>query len=138
MLTLFAVIARCSATSRRRGLWHGSRVDWTHKFDAVALRRPAATTGTGAVTSEARMKALVVGAGGREHALCWALAASPLIGRLYCAPGSDAIAREATCVPLAIDDLAGIVAFCRDEGIELVVLGPELSLVLGLVDRLEE
>jgi phosphoribosylamine--glycine ligase len=83
------------------------------------------------------MKTLVVGAGGREHALCWALAASPLVERLYCAPGSDAIAREASCVPLAIDDLAGIVAFCRDEGIELVVPGPELPLVLGLVDRLE-
>jgi phosphoribosylamine--glycine ligase len=83
------------------------------------------------------MKVLVVGAGGREHALCWALAASPLVDHLYCAPGSDAIAREATCVPLAVDDLAGIVAFCREEGIELVVPGPELPLVLGLVDRLE-
>jgi phosphoribosylamine--glycine ligase len=83
------------------------------------------------------MKVLVVGAGGREHALCWALAASPLVSELYCAPGSDAIAREATCVPLAIDDVAGIVAFCRDQGIELVVPGPELPLVLGLVDRLE-
>jgi phosphoribosylamine--glycine ligase len=84
-----------------------------------------------------RMKVLVVGAGGREHALCWALASSPLTDRLYCAPGSDAIAREATCVPLQIDDLARIVAFCRSEGIELVVPGPELPLVLGLVDRLE-
>jgi phosphoribosylamine---glycine ligase len=84
------------------------------------------------------MKVLVVGGGGREHALCWALAASPLVSELYCAPGSDAIAREATCVPLAIDDVAGIVAFCRDQGIELVVPGPELPLVLGLVDRLEE
>jgi phosphoribosylamine--glycine ligase len=56
---------------------------------------------------------------------------------LYCAPGSDAIAREATRVPLAIDDVAGLVAFCREEGIELVVPGPELPLVLGLVDRLE-
>ena len=80
---------------------------------------------------------LVVGAGGREHTLCWALAASPLVDQLYCAPGSDAIAREATCVALQIDDLAGIAAFCRDEGIELVVPGPELPLVLGLVDRLE-
>ena len=60
-----------------------------------------------------------------------------LVDRLYCAPGSDAIAREATCVPLAVDDVAGIVAFCREEGIELVVPGPELPLVLGLVDRLE-
>jgi phosphoribosylamine--glycine ligase len=84
------------------------------------------------------VKVLVVGAGGREHALCWALAASPLASELYCAPGSDAIAREATCVPLAIDDVAGIVAFCRGQGIELVVPGPELPLVLGLVDRLEE
>jgi phosphoribosylamine---glycine ligase len=84
------------------------------------------------------MKLLVVGGGGREHALCWALAASPLVDQLYCAPGSDAIAREATCVPLAVDDLSGIVAFCRDESIELVVPGPELPLVLGLVDRLEE
>src|SRR5919106_1853207 len=83
------------------------------------------------------MNVLVVGAGGREHALCWALAASPLVDRLYCAPGSDAIGREATLVPLAIDDLAGIVAFCRDQGIYLVVPGPELPLVLGLVDRLE-
>jgi phosphoribosylamine--glycine ligase len=83
------------------------------------------------------MKVLVVGAGGREHALCWALAASPLVSELYCAPGSDAIAQDATSVPLEIDDVAGIVSFCREEGIGLVVPGPELPLVLGLVDRLE-
>ena len=83
------------------------------------------------------MKVLVVGGGGREHALCWALAASPVVDDLYCAPGSDAIGREATCVPLAVDDLCGIERFCRDESIDLVVPGPELPLVLGLVDRLE-
>jgi phosphoribosylamine---glycine ligase len=83
------------------------------------------------------MKVLVVGAGGREHALCWSLAASPLVSELFCAPGSDAIAREAACVPLAVDDLDGIAAFCRDRKIELVVPGPELPLVLGLTDRLE-
>jgi phosphoribosylamine--glycine ligase len=83
------------------------------------------------------MKVLVVGAGGREHALCWSLAASPLVGDLFCAPGSDAIGREAVCVPLAVDDLDGITAFCRDNKIELVVPGPELPLVLGLADRLE-
>jgi phosphoribosylamine--glycine ligase len=88
------------------------------------------------ISEGAAMKVLVVGAGGREHALCWALAASPLVDRLYCAPGSDAIGREATRVPLAVDDLAGIVAFCRDQSIDLVVPGPELPLVLGLVDRL--
>ncbi len=83
------------------------------------------------------VKLLVIGAGGREHALCWALAASPLVSELLCAPGSDAIAREARCVPIALDDLDGIVAFCRAERVELVVPGPELPLVLGLVDRLE-
>jgi phosphoribosylamine--glycine ligase len=83
------------------------------------------------------MKFLVVGAGGREHALCWPLAASPLVRELWCAPGSDAIAREAQCVPLAVDDLDGIVAFCRERKIDLVVPGPELALVLGLADRLE-
>jgi phosphoribosylamine---glycine ligase len=82
------------------------------------------------------MRFLVIGAGGREHALCWSLAASPLVRELFCAPGSDAIAREATCVPLAVDDLDGIAAFCREQKIDLVVPGPELPLVLGLADRL--
>ena len=82
------------------------------------------------------MKVLVVGAGGREHALCWSLAASPLVSALYCAPGSDAIGQEARCVPLALDDLDGLVGFARDHAIDLVVPGPELPLVLGLVDRL--
>jgi phosphoribosylamine--glycine ligase len=83
------------------------------------------------------MKFLVVGAGGREHALCWSLAASPLVGELLCAPGSDAIARVARCVPVGVDDLDGLVALARAERVELVVPGPELPLVLGLVDRLE-
>ncbi len=80
----------------------------------------------------------MVGSGGREHALCWSLAASPLVGELLCAPGSDAIAREARCVPVAADDIAGLVALCRAEQVELVVPGPELPLVLGLADRLDE
>jgi len=83
------------------------------------------------------MRVLVVGSGGREHALCWALAASPLVDALFCAPGGDAIGREATCVPLAVDDLDGIVSFCRTQAIDLVIPGPELPLVLGLADRLE-
>ncbi len=83
------------------------------------------------------MKLLVVGGGGREHALCWALAASPLVDRLYAAPGNAGIAREAECVALAADDLDGIVGFCHDAGIDFVVVGPEAPLVAGLVDRLE-
>ena len=83
------------------------------------------------------MKVLVVGSGGREHALCWAIAASPLCTALYCAPGNGGIAREAECVPIAADDIDGIVNFCRGEAIDFVVVGPEGPLVLGLVDRLE-
>ncbi|MEZ5931262.1 MAG: phosphoribosylamine--glycine ligase [Alphaproteobacteria bacterium] len=83
------------------------------------------------------MKVLVIGSGGREHALCWALAASPEVERLYCAPGSAAIANVASLVPIAVDDLDGLVRFCRDEAIDLVMPGPELPLVLGIADRLD-
>jgi phosphoribosylamine---glycine ligase len=83
------------------------------------------------------MRVLVVGSGGREHALCWAIAASPLCDKLYCAPGNAGIAAEAECVPVAAMDLDGLVAFCRSQRIELVVIGPEQPLVAGLVDRLE-
>lgn len=83
------------------------------------------------------MNVLVIGSGGREHALCWALAASPTVTRVCCAPGNAGIAEVAECVPLRVDDLDGIVAFARDRAIDLVVVGPELPLVLGLVDRLE-
>lgn len=83
------------------------------------------------------MRVLVVGSGGREHALCWAIAASPLVDALYCAPGNAGIAREATCVPIPVDDLDGIVGFARDRRIDFVVVGPEGPLVAGLVDRLD-
>ena len=83
------------------------------------------------------MNVLVVGSGGREHALCWSLAASPIVAKLHCAPGNAGIAVEAECVDLRVDDLDGLVAFARDRDVGLVVVGPELPLVLGLVDRLE-
>ncbi len=84
------------------------------------------------------MKVLVVGSGGREHALCWAIAASPLCDRLWCAPGNAGIARDAECVAIAADDVEALVAFAREQAVDLVVVGPEQPLVLGLVDRLEE
>ena len=84
------------------------------------------------------MRILVVGGGGREHALCWAIAASPLTESLYCAPGNAGIAEVADCIPLSADDVEGIVAFALAEAIDLVVVGPEAPLVAGLVDRLTE
>ena len=83
------------------------------------------------------MRILVVGSGGREHALCWKLAASPLCDALFCAPGNAGIAEDATCVAVAATDLDGIVALAQKERIGLVVVGPEDPLCLGLVDRLE-
>jgi phosphoribosylamine--glycine ligase len=83
------------------------------------------------------MRILVVGSGGREHALCWSIGASPLCDKLYCAPGNAGIAREAECMPIAADDLDGIVRFATENRIDFVVVGPEAPLVLGLVDRLE-
>ncbi len=83
------------------------------------------------------MRLLVVGSGGREHALCWAIKASPLCDALYCAPGNAGIAAEADCVDVKADDLDGLVRLVRAERIDFVVVGPEAPLVAGLVDRLE-
>ena len=83
------------------------------------------------------MRVLVVGSGGREHALCWAVSASPLCDALFCAPGNPGIAEVATCVPVAATDIAGLLDFCRRERIDFVIVGPEAPLVAGLVDALE-
>jgi phosphoribosylamine---glycine ligase len=83
------------------------------------------------------MRVLVVGGGAREHALCWKLASSPLIEKLYCAPGNAGIASEAECVPIAASDIDGLLAFATEKTIDFVVVGPEQPLSLGLVDRLE-
>jgi phosphoribosylamine---glycine ligase len=83
------------------------------------------------------MRVLVVGSGGREHALCWKIAASPLCDALYCAPGNPGIAAEAICVPVAANDIEGILALAQRERLDFAVVGPEAPLVAGLVDRLE-
>jgi phosphoribosylamine---glycine ligase len=82
------------------------------------------------------MNILLLGSGGREHALAWKIAASPLVDRLYCAPGNAGIAQEAECVALDVADHAAVIAFCRANKIDLVVVGPEAPLVAGLVDDL--
>ena len=82
------------------------------------------------------MNILIVGGGGREHALAWSIAASPLCDKLFCAPGNAGIAREAECVDIAADDIDGLVRFAQANAIDFVVVGPEAPLVGGLVDRL--
>jgi len=80
------------------------------------------------------MNVLLIGGGGREHALAWKLAQSPLLGRLYCAPGNAGIEGVAECLALDVADHAAIVRFCKENGIELIVIGPEAPLVAGLAD----
>jgi phosphoribosylamine--glycine ligase len=83
------------------------------------------------------MRILVIGSGGREHALAWKIARSPRVEAVLAAPGSDGIARDATCFPsVAVGDLRGIVALARREAVDLVVVGPEGPLAAGLADRL--
>ena len=83
------------------------------------------------------MNILLLGSGGREHALAWKMAASPLTDRLFCAPGNAGIAQEAECVALDIADHAAVIGFCRANRIDLVVVGPEAPLCAGIVDDLE-
>ena len=84
------------------------------------------------------MKVLLVGGGGREHALAWKLAQSPRLTRLYAAPGNPGIAAHADCVPVRDTDLDELVALARRERVELAVIGPEVPLSLGLRDRLSD
>ena len=83
------------------------------------------------------MRVLVVGSGAREHALCWAISASPLLTKLWCAPGNPGIAAVAECVPIGVLDFELLVAFAQDNEIDLVVPGPEAPLVAGLTDAME-
>lgn len=83
------------------------------------------------------MKVLVVGGGGREHAICWKLSQSPKVTELYCAPGNGGIAQIATCVPIKATDIDAMVACAKDHAIDLVVVAPDDPLALGMVDALE-
>ncbi len=84
------------------------------------------------------MNVLLIGSGGREHALAWKIAASPMLTRLFAAPGNPGIAKEAECVALDAADHAAVLAFCREKAIDLVVVGPEAPLVAGFADTLHE
>ena len=82
------------------------------------------------------MNVLLIGSGGREHALSWKLAASPLLTKLYAAPGNPGIAEDAEIVPLKVEDHAAVIAFAKEKKIDLVVIGPEAPLTAGLADAL--
>ncbi|WP_460020124.1 phosphoribosylamine--glycine ligase [Magnetospira thiophila] len=84
------------------------------------------------------MTVLVVGSGGREHALCWAIAKSPKCGRLFCAPGNAGIAQVAECIDVGAEDVNGLLSFARKNKVDFVVIGPEAPLVAGLADKLEQ
>lgn len=83
------------------------------------------------------MKILLVGSGGREHSLAWAISGSPLVDALYCAPGNGGMAEISTLVDIKDTDIDGLVTFARDEAIDFVVVGPEVPLTAGLVDALD-
>ena len=83
------------------------------------------------------MKVLVVGSGGREHALVWKIAQSPKVSKIYCAPGNAGISKQATIVPIKANDLKGLLEFALKEKIDLTVVGPEEPLTRGIVDLFE-
>jgi phosphoribosylamine--glycine ligase len=83
------------------------------------------------------MRVLVIGSGGREHALCWAIAASPLLEKLWCAPGNPGIAAVAECVPIGVMDFPALVEFAGANKVDLVVPGPEAPLVAGITDAMD-
>ena len=80
------------------------------------------------------MKVLVIGGGGREHALVWKIYQSPLVEEVFCCPGNGGIARQAQCLDIATTDLEGLARFCKDTKIDLTVVGPELPLTMGITD----
>ena len=84
------------------------------------------------------MRVLVIGSGGREHALVWKLRQSPRVSRVYAAPGNGGMAEGAECLPFSATAVDDLVRFAEDEGIDLTVVGPEAPLMAGLVDRFEE
>jgi phosphoribosylamine---glycine ligase len=84
------------------------------------------------------MNVLVIGGGGREHALVWKISQSPLVEQIFCAPGNAGIAELAQCVDFKVDDIDGLLAFAQQQQVGLTVVGPELPLTLGLVDRFRE
>ena len=103
-------------------------------YTVVLFNRPDKTF----FNREHTMKILIIGGGGREHALAWKIAQSPKVTALFCAPGNPGTKPIATNIDLPADDLDGLLAFALEESVDLTVVGPEQPLVLGLADRFQE
>lgn len=84
------------------------------------------------------MKILVIGSGGREHAIIWKLAKSPLVKKIYCAPGNAGISEQAECLEVKVDDFSSLLKIAHSKGIDCTIVGPEIPLSLGIVDLFEE
>jgi phosphoribosylamine--glycine ligase len=84
------------------------------------------------------LKVLVIGSGGREHTIIWKLTKSPLVKKIYCAPGNAGIAEQAECLGVKLDDLSGLLEIAHSKGIDYTIVGPEIPLSLGIVDLFEE
>src|SRR5688572_16699902 len=89
------------------------------------------------VTFGTNMQVLIVGSGGREHAMAWKIAQAPSVTHVYVAPGNPGIALEPGCekLPITVDDIDGLTRFAHERGIDHTIVGPEVPLVLGIVDR---
>ena len=107
-------------------------------FTALMVLKISSVSLWQVIMKEWSMKILVIGSGGREHALVWKIAQSPLVEKIYCAPGNPGTGLLAENVDIAVDDLTGLFGFARKTGIDLTVVGPELPLSLGIVDLFEE
>jgi len=118
----------------------GSRFGPSARF-ACSGRRRAPVSGWEQTVSSARqeraMKVLVVGSGGREHALVWKIAQSSKVKKVYCVPGNAGIAREAECADIKADDIWGLAQFAKEKKVDVTVVGPEAPLVSGIVDRFQ-
>ena len=83
------------------------------------------------------MRVMIIGSGGREHAIAWKIAQSPRVDKLFCVPGNGGMHEIAECVNLSVEDIDGCVAFAKEKNIDLVVVGPEVPLVLGMADVMQ-
>src|SRR5688500_13439901 len=106
--------------------------------DLVSRIKPAILRSERMTSTKTAMKVLVIGSGGREHAILWALKETSRISlELYCAPGNGGISQLAKCVPIAVTDHAALIEFVRAEAVELTIVGPEGPLANGIVDEFE-